>query len=427
MEPMNAFLASHRQEFKDYVDEICSISTEHRTSTIPPSYATPITILGRLPGTSREGFPSLPYLLDQARECAGLIDVWLDTRKESDPTNSMSEEMKRFDILSEQSRAKAKQCLTRAEQAERPSGTLEPKWEELVNQMERKSRFRITKATSSPPSTPVMASAHTENSSSSSLIDSYFPSNAPRTSPGISRLYIASSPSSSKSPEDSDPAYDDGDSETETPPGSASSIWDPGVLPTGDLPTTPPDMDDVDLAVPDDQTAIGSSIYSLTPTSKRTSTSTNSTIQPKPIPLKTPSYTRRQAGPRSEYSLRRSSDRADISSIAPKGPGTRDGRRSSKEGQKIREGRRSREDARIHGPTHPGSAHQHQHVTSMCRIDTTTTTSSQNVTEPVGTPRSPGSRDCHGSKFHLADFGTFFGKKVKEREKEEGRKQRSNP
>ena len=92
MEPMNAFLTSHRQEFKSFVDELCSISADHRTSTIPPSYATPITILGRLPGTSREGFPSLPYLIDQARECAGLVDVWLDARKEINPNVPMSEE-----------------------------------------------------------------------------------------------------------------------------------------------------------------------------------------------------------------------------------------------------------------------------------------------------------------------------------------------
>lgn len=399
MEPMNAFLTSHRQEFKDYVDEICSISADHRTSTIPPSYATPITILGRLPGTSREGFPSLPYLIDQARECAGLIDVWLDARKEYDPTSLMSDEMRRFDGLSEQSRAKSKQCLTRAEQAERPSGTLEPRWEELVEQMERKARFRTTNALNSPP-TPTTESARTENSSTSSLADSYFPHNAHRISPGVSRLYIASSPSSSKSPDDSDPANEDPDSETDTPPGSSSSVWDPGVLPVDDLPATPSDIDE-DPAVPDDHTAIGSSIYSLTPTSKRTSTSTSSTILPKPSPGIAPSYSRRHAGPRSTYSLRRSTDRADISSIGPRGPGSRDGQRYSREGRKGRE----------------GSTH-HQPSKSMYRLNTGTITDSQNAIEPVSTPRSPGSRDGQGSKFNLADFGGFFGRKVKEREKE---------
>lgn len=405
MEPMNAFLASHRQEFKAFVDEICAISAEHRTSTIPPSYATPITILSRLPGTSREGFPSLPYLIDQARECAGLIDVWLDARKEVDSNIHMSDEMRRFDNLCGQSREKSRQCLQRAEQAERPSGILEPKWEELVLQMERKARFRTASGLSLPP-TPTIESSRTENSSTSSLTDSYFHRNAPnRCSPGASRLIIASSPISSKSPDDSDLANEDLNSETDTPPGSGSSVWDPGVPGPEKLPLTPSEIDEEDLTIPDDQAAIGSSIYSLTPTSKRTSTSTNSTIHPKPIPLITPSYNRRHAGPRSTYSLRRSSDRADISSVGPRGPGSRDGARSSREGRKTKE----------------GSTHHHPSSKSIYRL-TTTNSSSQQAIEPVTTPRSPGSRDGAASKNIFGDLGGVFRKKVKEREQEEGRR-----
>ena len=406
MEPMNAFLNSHRQEFKTFVDEICAISAEHRTSTIPPSYATPITILGRLPGTSREGFPSLPYLIDQARECAGLIDVWLDARKEVDPNVPVSEEMRMFDELCEQSREKSKHCLHRAEQAERPSGTLEPKWEELVEQMERKARLRSPVGLSSPP-TPTMGSTRTENSSTSSLADSYFPRNAPnRCSPGASRLIIASSPISSNFPDDSDHPIDEQNSESDTPPGSGSSVWDPGV-PHEKLPLTPLEPDDEDLATPDDQSAIGSSIYSLTPTSKRTSTSTSSTIHPKPVPLITPSYNRRHAGPRSTYSLRRSSDRADISSIGPKGPESRDGARSSRDVAKSRDG----------GPRHHSSR-------SIYRLDTSTSNSQQTFESLPTTPRSPGSRDGAASKTLFGDFGGVFRKKVKEREQEEGRRGR---
>ncbi len=401
---MNAFLTSHRQEFKAFVDEICAISADHRTSTIPPSYATPITILSRLPGTSREGFPSLPYLIDQARECAGLIDVWLDSRKEIDPNIAMSEEMRRFDELCEQSREKSKHCLHRAEQAERPSGTLEPKWEELVEQMERKARFRTPSALSSPP-TPTIDSARTDNSSTSSLADSYFPRTViNRSSPGASRLIIASSPMSSKSPDDSDLANGDANSETDTPPGSGSSVWDPGVLSPINRPLTPSEEGEEDWAIPDDQTAIGSSIYSLTPTSKRTSTSTSSTIHPKPVPLITPSYNRRHAGPRSTYSLRRSIDRADISSVGPRGPGSRDGANSSREGRKIK-------DASTH----------HRSAKSIYRLNTGTS-SSQQAIEPVPAPRSPSSRDGSGTKNIFGDFGGVFRKKVKEREQEEGRR-----
>lgn len=403
MEPMNAFLTSHRQEFKTFVNEICSISADHRTSTIPPSYTTPITVLSRLPGTSREGFPSLPYLIDQARECAGLIDVWLNARKEIGSKTLMSEEMKRFDELCEESREKSKQCLTRAEQAERPSGTLEPKWEELVEQMERKARFQTTNGFSSPP-TPTVDSAQTDNSSTSSLADGYFHRNVPyRSSPGISRLIIASSPNSSKSPEDSDALHEDLDSETDTPPGSSSSVWDPGVMPAEDLPETPPDIEE-ERTIPDDQTAIGSSIYSLTPTSKRTSTSTSSTIHPKPTHVATPSYNRHHISQRNTYSLRRSSERADISSVVPRGPGSRDGAPSSKEGRKSRE----------------GATHHRHAAKSIYRLNTST--SSQPAIEPVLTPRSPASRDGNGSKLRLGDFGGVFRKKVKEREKDDGRR-----
>ena len=64
MEPMNRFLGSHRSAVKDYIDAICSIPSERNTIALAASYSTPITILARLPPTSREGFPSLPYLID---------------------------------------------------------------------------------------------------------------------------------------------------------------------------------------------------------------------------------------------------------------------------------------------------------------------------------------------------------------------------
>jgi len=408
MEPMNAFLTSHRQEFKKFVDDICSISADHRTSTIPPSYATPITILSRLPGTSREGFPSLPYLLDQARECASLVDVWLDARKEINPNTPMSEEIKRFDELCEESRQKSKECLTRAEQAERPSGTLEPKWEELVVQMERKARFREANGNSSPNTPTVEGSIHgstrsdvTENSSTSSLTDSYFARTVPsKTHPSTSRLIIPASPTFPRSP-DSDRFNEDSEPETDTPPGSSSSVWDPGVLANQRLPPTPSEIDEADLKMPDDHTAIGSSIYSLTPTSKRTSTSTNSTIMPpRHPPLITPSYNRRHAGPRSTYSLRRSSERADISkTVGPRGNViTPQVTRTSREGVRSRD-----------GPPKDSTSK------SMYRLNMSI--SSQQATDPAsGTPRSPSSRDGTGSRLRLGDFGGVFNKKKKERQ-----------
>lgn len=393
MEQMNEFLHAHRPEFKEFVDEVCSISPEARTSAIPPSYATPITIHKRLPDTSREGFPSLPYLIDQAREFAALIDVWLDARREIDPNTPMSEELRRFDDLCEESREKSRQCLTRAEQAERPSGTLEPKWVELVEQMERKARSREATQQSSPETPTVPGSSHTVNSSTSSLADSYFHRNAvPRSSHGASRLaYVSNSPRSPRSPEDE--PLEELDSETDTPPGSSSSIWDPGVVSDSNLPPRPSEIDEIykEAELDISSTDIGSSIYSLTPTSKRTSTSSTS----KPIPLVTPAYDKRHPGPRSAYSLRRSSDRADISKVVgPRGPGSAQGSRKS-----------------------------NQNTAPPGRSIYSLNTSSPNcqATDPAEPPRSPGSRDGNVSRLRLGDFGGVFKKKARDRDREEGR------
>ena len=392
MAQMNEFLHAHRPEFKEFVDEICSISPEARTSAIPPSYATPITILKRLPDTSKEGFPSLPYLIDQAREFASLIDVWLDARRETDPNNPMSEELRRFDNLCKESREKSKQCLRRAEQAERPSGALEPKWEELVEQMERKTRSRERNEQSSPETPTVPGTTHTVNSSTSSLADSYFHRNAvPPSSHGASRLaFVSNSPHSPRSPEEE--PFEDLRSESETPPGSSSGVWDPGVIADLNIHPRPSEVDGIseeaELGIP--STDIGSSIYSLTPTSKRTSTSST----PKPAALVTPAYDKRHPGPRSAYSLRRSSDRADISKfVGPRRPGS----------------------AHTSGKNNHNAAPPGRSIYSL-----NTPSASQQAVDPAELPRSPSSRDGNVSRLKLGDLGGVFKKKARDREKDEG-------
>ena len=78
MEPMNRFLNSRRQSLKDFLDEICAIPIERASLALPASYTTPITILGRLSPIAREGFPSLPYLIDGSRNFAALVKFWVD-------------------------------------------------------------------------------------------------------------------------------------------------------------------------------------------------------------------------------------------------------------------------------------------------------------------------------------------------------------
>ena len=164
---MNAFLTSHRTEFKDFVDAICDISSDQGISAIPPSYATPITVLGRLPPTSREGFLSLPYLLDQSREFSALVAIWCENR--ANPSTSTNQSpakpssvLHRFDALCEALRLHTRNCLDQAEQAKRPSSTLTLKWEELIEQMDRKARI-----SDAAPTSPVQPS-HTNDFSNAS-------------------------------------------------------------------------------------------------------------------------------------------------------------------------------------------------------------------------------------------------------------------
>jgi hypothetical protein len=82
MEPMNRFITTQRQQFKDFLDEVCSIPAERTKTPLPAPYSTPNTILGRLSPMAREGFPSLPYLVDQGRNFAALVKLWADAQQQ---------------------------------------------------------------------------------------------------------------------------------------------------------------------------------------------------------------------------------------------------------------------------------------------------------------------------------------------------------
>ncbi|KAK3678895.1 GTPase activating factor [Recurvomyces mirabilis] len=172
MEPMNTFLGHHRESFKGFIDDICYVPTPLSTSvyaspsassptypTIVPtaethlSYGTPMTIMQRLPPTSREGFPSLPYLIDQARAYADLVQLWLEytspgpgsdastarNRRYSDilsAINSAEGDLKAFHAICSSLNSRTQECLSRAERAERPASPLSFKWEELIDQLQ---------------------------------------------------------------------------------------------------------------------------------------------------------------------------------------------------------------------------------------------------------------------------------------------------
>ncbi|MCJ1351658.1 MAG: hypothetical protein MMC33_001642 [Icmadophila ericetorum] len=237
MTPMNTFLSSHRQEFRTFIDTVCGITVDRATPAIPPSYATPIAILSRLPATSREGFPSLPYLIDQSREFAALVEIWMAGR-DKEILRKGSDEIKKFDAMCEALSAKTRECLNMAEQAERPSGNLEVKWEELIERMARSTNpkpelvtatrsIRTRQSTSTTvtntDSSTKGGSSTAGNSSAGSPIESYFDGNArPMGGYPTNGRYIIK-PTSHGS--DSDTGREP------TPSGlSSSGVWDPGTL-----------------------------------------------------------------------------------------------------------------------------------------------------------------------------------------------------
>ncbi|KAL9108352.1 MAG: hypothetical protein Q9227_006812 [Pyrenula ochraceoflavens] len=135
MEPMNKFLNLHRAEFKDFIDRICDVSVERPSIAVSPSYATPIQILGRLPPTSREGFPSLPFLLDSAKNFAELVTLWL-SKCPSDINNTgpHDDPVAAFHQVCVDLDERTRDRLNQAEQAERGHDS---KWERLLEDRSR--------------------------------------------------------------------------------------------------------------------------------------------------------------------------------------------------------------------------------------------------------------------------------------------------
>lgn len=377
MEPMNQFINARRQEFKDFVDTICAISPDRATSAIPPSYATPITILGRLPITIREGFPSLPYLIDQARESARLVNLWLEARNNIEAGCPMSDELKRFDALCEQSHQKSRDRLNRTEQPRQANNSMGSNWNELKEQMERKARISSPIGNASTRKPTNVGSLGTKNSSTSSFGEVYHnQTSAPREVDSLAP--VDQSPATAAyQDENSRTADNDAQSsgdETDTPPVSASTAWDPSMMVHNDeTMSTLAIKDDDEESVEVPETLVGSSMYSLG------SNPSNRLAKP---PRSTGNHHHRKrdkASAKSSYCLNNPPTLERPSPGAGKGHSHRDRATSSGNGK------------------------------SVYRLKDLTTN-----TESGG--RSPASRDGAGGILRVGDFGGFFKRKVKEKE-----------
>ncbi|KAF5975790.1 hypothetical protein FBULB1_7202 [Fusarium bulbicola] len=122
MEPMNRFLNVQRQSVRDYIDQVCSIPADRNANFVPAGYSTPVTILGRLSPTSKEGFPSLPYLIDDTRSLASLVKLWVDARPVDDKKEEVDQELLAFNDVCFALQQRADACLAKVE-TERASET----------------------------------------------------------------------------------------------------------------------------------------------------------------------------------------------------------------------------------------------------------------------------------------------------------------
>ncbi|CAM1501002.1 Fc.00g101640.m01.CDS01 [Cosmosporella sp. VM-42] len=115
MEPMNRFLNVQRGSIRDYIDQVCSIPADRSNNLIPAAYSTPVTILGRLSPTAKEGFPSLPYLIDDTRNFAGLVKLWVDAKPMEEKKGEMDGELRIFNDLCFALQQRADACLAKVE------------------------------------------------------------------------------------------------------------------------------------------------------------------------------------------------------------------------------------------------------------------------------------------------------------------------
>ncbi|KAI6710861.1 hypothetical protein JHW43_006592 [Diplocarpon mali] len=145
MEPMNRFLASHRQGVKDFLDSVCDVPAKcNGGSTLPASYSTPITILARLPQTSREGFPSLPYLIDHARNFSSLVKLWLDATSQDIAIQGLEGKVLDFHELCLSLHRRTNDCLLKAEEAGRGADQIPLQWEDVFDTLQSSTIHDVT-------------------------------------------------------------------------------------------------------------------------------------------------------------------------------------------------------------------------------------------------------------------------------------------
>ncbi|KAL2204087.1 RasGAP protein [Sarocladium strictum] len=170
MEPMNRFLNAQRQSFRDYIDLVCDIPAERGQRMLPAGYSTPMTIVNRLGPVAREGFPSLPYLIDNTRSYAGLIKLWVDSKPQQNVKTPIDGELLIFSELCVSLQERVDNCLAKLEavRAAEAESSVDPRITDLSEALEAAVLIQAS-CTSSP--TPA-----NHNGSSTALSELQHPS-----------------------------------------------------------------------------------------------------------------------------------------------------------------------------------------------------------------------------------------------------------
>ncbi|OAA33276.1 GTPase activating protein (BUD2/CLA2) [Moelleriella libera RCEF 2490] len=154
MERMNRFLTSQRSVFRDYIDQVCGIPAERgSTKTAPAAYSTPIAILGRLGGMAKEGSPSLPYLIDQARSLASLVRLWADAAPEDVKKGKGEGDLLIFNDICLDLQKRADTCVAQIERARAAKAASSGMVEQLAESLEQAT---LIESLSKPYSLPSM-------------------------------------------------------------------------------------------------------------------------------------------------------------------------------------------------------------------------------------------------------------------------------
>lgn len=141
MEPMNRFLTAATPEFKTFIEEICSWSASQGPRH-EPQYQAATQVKLRLPPLSREGLPSLPFLLDCPRSLAVLVDLWVENAPANIADTGVEDSVHAFHKICLDLKERTRDCMADAETAQEPNKTHERQWQKMLSE-QPKSRFAL--------------------------------------------------------------------------------------------------------------------------------------------------------------------------------------------------------------------------------------------------------------------------------------------